>query len=113
MLMSTGYRMQRAGHQRSELNVARDWTRCPNPTALRMEGHNPLTLLHSALSEGLHAQSDEACLAIAEDIRVVLTEIAERISQSLREQAELTTAVSRLLSRRPASPSARNDAGET
>ena len=29
------------------------------PESLLIDGHNPLTLLHSALSEGLHAQTDE------------------------------------------------------
>ena len=32
------------------------------PQALLINGHNPLTLLHSALSEGLHAQTDEQCM---------------------------------------------------
>jgi hypothetical protein len=32
------------------------------PQALLINGHNPLTLLHSALSEGPHAQADDECL---------------------------------------------------
>ncbi|MDP9125308.1 MAG: hypothetical protein M3N82_12035, partial [Pseudomonadota bacterium] len=32
------------------------------PQALMVAGHNPLTLLHAALSEGLHAQTDAECL---------------------------------------------------
>ena len=67
------------------------------PEVLKIKGHNPLTLLHKALSEGLHADSDAGCLAIATNIRVVLTELADRISQALKEQAELDEAVSRLL----------------
>ena len=35
------------------------------PQILLIDGHNPLTLLHSALSEGLHAKNDEECLEIA------------------------------------------------
>jgi hypothetical protein len=35
------------------------------PQVLLINGQNPLTLLHSALSEGLHAQSDEQCLELA------------------------------------------------
>src|SRR5207248_1409519 len=31
------------------------------PDVLRIDGHNPLTLLHRALSKGLHAESDEQC----------------------------------------------------
>ena len=35
------------------------------PQALLINGHNPLTLLHSALSEGLHDKTDEECLELA------------------------------------------------
>jgi hypothetical protein len=69
------------------------------PQSLMINGHNPLTLLHGALSEGIHAQTDEDCLEIATSIRVVLTELADRISIALRDHAELKTAVSRLLNR--------------
>ena len=71
------------------------------PEVLRIGQHNPLTLLHAALSEGLHEHTDKECLEIAQEIRVVLTELAERLSQALKEEAELQTAVSRLLSRKP------------
>jgi hypothetical protein len=67
------------------------------PQSLLIDGHNPLNLLHSALSEGLHAQSDEECLELATSIRVVLTELVERIGTALKEEKELSTAVSRLL----------------
>lgn len=67
------------------------------PQALLVNGHNPLTLLHTALSEGLHAQTDEQCLELATSIRVVLTDLVERLGNALKEHAELNTAVSRLL----------------
>lgn len=67
------------------------------PDALRIDGHNPMSLLHKALSEGLHAQSDEQCLELATSIRLVLTEFSERVAQALRDDAELASAVSRLL----------------
>jgi hypothetical protein len=70
------------------------------PDVLKIDGHNPLLLLHNALSEGLHAQDDEQCLELARSIRVVLSELAERLDQALKEEAELTTAVSRLLTAR-------------
>jgi hypothetical protein len=70
------------------------------PSVLLVEGHNPLTLLHSALSEGIHAGTDGECLEIAQSIRIVLTDLAERISQVLKDQVELKTAVSKLLNRK-------------
>lgn len=70
------------------------------PQALLINGHNPLTLLHSALSEGLHAQTDEECLEIATSIREVMAELAERMADALKDEAKLTTAVTRLLQKK-------------
>jgi hypothetical protein len=68
------------------------------PESLQINGQNPLRLLHSALSEGLHAQTDAQCLELAQSIRVVLTELVERIAGALKDEKELNDAVSRLLS---------------
>jgi len=70
------------------------------PQVLLINGHNPLILLHSALSEGIHAQTDEECLEIATSIRVVLVELASRMGQALKDEAEVTQAVSRLLAKK-------------
>lgn len=67
------------------------------PQALLIDGHNPLTLLHSALSEGLHADTDEECLEIATSIRIVLTDLVERMASAVNDTVELKSAVSRLL----------------
>lgn len=72
------------------------------PASLMINGQNPLRLLHSALSEGVHSLSDEQCLALAGAVRLVLFEFSERLAQSLRDDAELASAVS-LLSRAKAS----------
>ncbi len=69
------------------------------PRELMLHGQNPLLLLHSALSHGLHDGTDEGCLELAQDIRTVLTELTERISSILRDEEGLKSAVSRLLSR--------------
>lgn len=66
------------------------------PTSLHLNGHNPLTLLHSALSEGVHEHTDDACLELASSVRTVLFEFAERLGQLLKEEANLNAAVSRL-----------------
>jgi hypothetical protein len=70
------------------------------PQSLLINGHNPLTLLHSALSGGVHEHTDEECLDLAHDVRVVLTELADRLGQALKDEAELNTAVSRLMNPR-------------
>jgi hypothetical protein len=63
---------------------------------LLIDGQNPLALLHKALSQGLHAKTDEECPSLAQDIRVVLTELAERAGIALKDEAELKEAVRRL-----------------
>ena len=67
------------------------------PPVLLIDGHNPLTLLHGALSEGLHANTEEECLEMAASIRVVLTELSERISIALRDEAEIKRAIKTLM----------------
>ena len=67
------------------------------PESLRIRGQNPLTLLHSALSEGLHGRDDEACLDMAHAVRVVLVELSDRIGQQLKDTQELNNAVSFLM----------------
>jgi hypothetical protein len=48
------------------------------PRELFMNGQNPLMLLHRALSANLHERSDKECLELAETIRLVLIEFADR-----------------------------------
>lgn len=73
------------------------------PQVLFIDGHNPLTLLHSALSKGLHAEADQTCLEAAHIIRIVLADLVERVGQALKSEAELTTALGRLMGN-PGSP---------
>jgi hypothetical protein len=70
------------------------------PQSLLINGQNPLLLLHSALSEGVHANDDAQCLELATSIRIVLIEFAERLGQALKDEAELTEAVKRLAGKR-------------
>lgn len=66
------------------------------PESLLSDGQNPLALLHNALSIGIHNLSDNECLEIATNIRVVLFDFAERLGQALSEDKELRDAVSNL-----------------
>lgn len=70
------------------------------PPALLINGHNPLILMHGALSEGLHAKTDEECLGWATDLRVVMADFVERMAQAMKDNAELQSAVSRLMNRK-------------
>ena len=68
------------------------------PESLLIDGHNPILLLHHALSRGVHELSDEECLKRANTVRLVLGELSERLSTILKDKAELTKAVSTLMS---------------
>ena len=48
------------------LNMAKE----AMPESLLINGHSPILLLHSALSEGVHALNDEECLQIAGSVRI-------------------------------------------
>ena len=80
-----------------QFSKAVDLVKAGIPQVLLINGHNPLTLLHSALSEGLHAETDEQCLELATSIRVVLSDLAERLGNALKDHAELNNAVGRLM----------------
>ena len=67
------------------------------PERLLIDGHNPIFLLHRALSQGVHELSDEECLKRANTVRLVLGELSERLSAILKDKAELTEAISTLM----------------
>jgi hypothetical protein len=71
------------------------------PDQLLVRGHNPLSLLHGPLSEGVHALSDDRCLELATAVRTVLTELAMRLGEVIEDQGELDAAVAKLLAVRP------------
>lgn len=70
------------------------------PEAFQINGHNPLTLLHNALSEGVHSLSDEECLARAQDARTVLVALAERLAALSADHRGLNDAVTRLANKK-------------
>jgi hypothetical protein len=85
--------------QETQFSKAVDMVRDAIPQVLFINEHNPLTLLHSALSEGLHEKTDEECLELATSIRIILTDLSERISIALKDEAELKQALSNLMRR--------------
>ena len=90
----------KAARAENQFSKAVDAIKHGVPQVLLINGHNPLLLLHSALSEGLHSQDDDQCLSIATSIRVVMAELADRLSQAMKDEAVLNDAVSRLLQKK-------------
>lgn len=69
------------------------------PQSILVNGHNPLILLHSALSKGVHELNDSECLELATSVRRVLVEFAIRLSEAMKDEAELNEAVNKLARR--------------
>jgi len=70
------------------------------PDILLIENQNPLTLLHSALSQGLHDETDEECLTTSSIIRTILFELSDRITHILKNTSELQNAVKKLIKKK-------------
>ena len=68
------------------------------PDGLKVQGENPLKLLHKALSKGVHELNDEECLERAQAVRVVLTELVSNIAHILKDDREVKAAVKTLQS---------------
>jgi hypothetical protein len=66
------------------------------PESIRINGKNPLTLLHRALSKGLHASTDDECLKMAGAIRMVLIELVKNIEEALKDKQDLSVALEAL-----------------
>ncbi|MDD2797745.1 MAG: hypothetical protein PHV20_04050 [Bacteroidales bacterium] len=70
------------------------------PTILKPNGMNPLGVLHSELSEGLHAATDEACLDNANHIKSILTYLINQIIQSKESAKTFTSSMKSLLDKK-------------
>ena len=70
------------------------------PPILRPDGMNPLAVLHSTLSEGLHADSDEECLENAESCREILIFLINQIAVSKKASKNFTERMRKLLDKK-------------
>ncbi len=89
-----------AAKKETQFTTSVDTIKHALPQFLLINGYNPLTLLHSALSGGVHERSDEECLVDASSVRTVLFEFADRLGQALKDDKELKAAVSRLANKK-------------
>lgn len=85
--------------EETQFRKALDMAKDAIPESLLINGHSPILLLHSALSEGIHSLTDEKCLEIAGSVRIVLAELSDRLNQAMKDEAELTKALSVLMNK--------------
>jgi len=93
-------RVLRRAVEETQFSKALDMAKGAIPQSLLVNGHSPLALLHGALSDGVHGRSDEECLEIASSVRVVLSDLSERLGHALKDEVELTKALSALMNRK-------------
>jgi hypothetical protein len=67
------------------------------PDSLKLDSHNPLSLLHDALSDGMHMQEETHCLELANSIRNVLVDMVSRVQSLLKDDAVLKASVAKIL----------------
>lgn len=70
------------------------------PPILRPDNMNPLSALHSCLSEGLHAESDEECLEIAETCRKVIVFLVNQVAASKATSKTFSDSMRKLLDKK-------------
>lgn len=70
------------------------------PESLWIRGQNPLTLLHTATSKGLHNLTDAECLELAKEVRLVLTVLSENLRHALRDDTQIKQAIGKLTRKR-------------
>ena len=70
------------------------------PDILRPDGRNPLSALHSALSEGLHAEDEATCLDYAEAVRGSLVFLVNRLERTKSENRDYSASIQKLLDKK-------------
>jgi hypothetical protein len=70
------------------------------PPILRPEGMNPLATLHSALSQGLHAESDDECLDLAQHCREALAFLVNQVAASKETAKSFTSSMRKILDKK-------------
>ncbi len=70
------------------------------PSILKPKGINPLGVLHSELSEGLHAETDQSCLENASHIKGILIFLINQIISSKESAKGFTESMKSLLDKK-------------
>lgn len=66
------------------------------PSSLKIDGANPLAALHGLLSAGLHAQSEEECIGIVDEIREVFEYVFARLRAEIEDRNKMISKVKKL-----------------
>jgi len=72
------------------------------PAILRPDDMNPLSTLHTVLSEGLHAESEAACLELADAVKKVLLFLTSQLETTAQASKEFTDGMRQILANKTA-----------
>lgn len=75
------------------------------PKSLRSGDLNPLEIIYSSLSEGLHGKEDDECMEMAEDIKNSLIFLIKEVSSKKSTKSAFTDSMRKLLERKQKSGS--------
>jgi hypothetical protein len=67
------------------------------PSALKPDAANPLAALYGLLSEGLHAQTEEECIRIVDEIRDVFEYVFARLRAEIEDRNSVMSKVKKWL----------------
>lgn len=67
------------------------------PEELLIQNENPVVLLDKVLTKGTYAQSDQEFLKLAGTTRLILTELADKLSKALQNKSEINAAINYLM----------------
>ncbi len=70
------------------------------PPVIKADGINPLGALYQLLSEGIHNKSDDDCINIAHNIRIILVFLIKQIIRSKNEKKEFTESMKKILEKK-------------
>jgi hypothetical protein len=90
----------RAAQSEISFSKSLDHIKMALPQGLLINGQNPLLALHGALSVGLHNETDDGCLEAARAVRLVLTDLVEKMSILRQDNKELHAAMDVLLAKK-------------
>lgn len=74
------------------------------PTEIEVEGHNPVYLMYDRLSHGIHDLNDQECVAVAQEVSALLTEILVGLEEQKERARRYNEGIKTLAKQRTLKP---------
>lgn len=70
------------------------------PSVMKPDGANPLQALYDLLSVGLHTQTEEECLQIADEVREIFDYLFDRLRAEIEDRKSFVARVKKIVGKR-------------